>query len=68
MADPPPPPEEIEAEPNEWGVPPASTGESAVRITPEDEDSPAEQMVQEGLEEADHDQRVSAAREHVDEE
>ncbi len=35
---------------------------------PEDEDNPAELLIQEGLEEADHDQRVSAAREQSDEE
>lgn len=68
MTGPPPPPEEAEAEPSEWGVPPNSTGESAVRITLEDEDSPAEQLFQEGLDEADHDQRVAAASQELEEE
>lgn len=64
---PPPPPEEVEAEPYEWGVPPNSSGSSATRLIPEDEDNPSEKLIQEGLEEADHDQRVAASK-NVEEE
>jgi hypothetical protein len=44
-----------------WDDSPADHGSQAPDILPEDEANIAEVLVQEGLEEADHDRRVSAA-------
>jgi hypothetical protein len=62
---PPPPPEADEStKPVEsWGKGPASRAQRGVRTDLEDEVSAAEQLVSEGLEEADHDQRLSATEE-----
>jgi hypothetical protein len=46
-----------------WSKGPASRGQRGVHTDLEDEVSPAEQLVNEGLEEADHDQRLSASKE-----
>jgi hypothetical protein len=60
----PPPPEADEStEPvQSWSKGPASHPQRGVRTNLEDEVSPAEQLINEGLEEADHDQRVSASQ------
>jgi hypothetical protein len=44
----------------DWGMPLVSTGEKAPTVRPEDEENIPEKLVQEGVEEADHDQRSSA--------
>ncbi|PYJ28179.1 MAG: hypothetical protein DMF24_03885 [Verrucomicrobia bacterium] len=41
----------------EWGMPLVSSGEKAPTVAPEDEDNIPEKLIQEGIEEADHDQR-----------
>jgi hypothetical protein len=66
-ADPPPPPEADEsAKPiQSWSKGPASQAHRGVRTDLEDEVSAAEQLINEGLEEADHDQRLSASREQL---
>jgi hypothetical protein len=45
-----------------------SRGSRVERVLPEDETSAAETLIEEGLEEADHDQRLNAARENPPEE
>ncbi len=46
----------------EWDESPESSGHMVPRIPPEDEVSATELLIEEGLEEADHDQRLSAPR------
>jgi hypothetical protein len=43
-------------------MPLVSTGEKAPTVRPEDDENIVEKLVQEGIEEADHDQRLSAER------
>lgn len=47
---------------------PSTLGTQAARVLPEDDANIAEILIEEGLEEADHDQRLSAARENPPEE
>jgi len=44
-----------------WDEPPESTGTSAPKTPMEDEISPAEQLIEEGLEEADREKRIAAS-------
>jgi hypothetical protein len=46
----------------DWQMPLVSTGEKAPTVRPEDEENIPDKLVQEGIEEADHDQRVSSGR------
>ena len=46
----------------DWQMPLVSTGEKAPTVRPEDDENIVEKLVEEGIEEADHDQRLSAAR------
>ena len=46
----------------DWQMPLVSTGEKAPTVRPEDDENIVEKLVEEGIEEADHDQRVNAAR------
>jgi hypothetical protein len=46
----------------DWQMPLVSTGEKAPTVRPEDDENVVEKLVEEGIEEADHDQRLSAAR------
>ena len=46
----------------DWQMPLVSTGEKAPTVRPEDDENILEKLVQEGIEEADHDQRLSAER------
>jgi hypothetical protein len=46
----------------DWQMPLVSTGEKAPTVRPEDDENVVEKLVQEGIEEADHDQRLSAER------
>jgi hypothetical protein len=43
-------------------MPLVSTGEKAPSVRPEDNENIPEKLVQEGVEEADHDQRLSSGR------
>ena len=52
----------------EWDTPAGSSGQSAPRVLPEDEANIGEALVEEGLEEADHSQRLSAAQSNPPEE
>src|SRR5262249_11476210 len=45
-----------------WEMPLVSTGEKAPTVGPEDDQSVTEELIQEGVEEADHDQRVRSGR------
>ena len=45
----------------DWQMPLVSTGEKAPTLRPEDEQNLPEELIQEGVEEADHDQRLSSA-------
>ena len=45
----------------EWDTPVGSAGESAPRVMPEDDVPPGEILVQDGIEEADREQRIAAA-------
>jgi hypothetical protein len=45
----------------EWDQPPAASGTAAPKVEPEDEVSIAEQLVNEGTDEADRDRRIAAA-------
>jgi len=47
-----------------WDEAPESTGVRAALVRPEDDANIAETLVQEGMEEAEHDQRLSAADEN----
>lgn len=51
-----------------WDEAPEDSGARAPQILPEDEANIAETLVQEGLEEAEHDQRLSAAESNPPEE
>jgi hypothetical protein len=46
----------------DWGMPLVSTGDQAPTVRPEDDENIPEKLIQEGLEEADHDQRLSSER------
>ena len=46
----------------DWQMPLVSTGEKAPTVRPEDDENIVKKLVEEGIEEADHDQRLSAAR------
>lgn len=52
----------------EWNDSPADHGTKVPEVLPEDEANIAEVLIQEGMEEADHNQRVSAADEFLSEE
>lgn len=41
----------------EWGMPLVSSGKKASTVRPEDDENIPEKLIQEGVEEADHDQR-----------
>ena len=45
----------------DWQMPLVSTGEKAPTVRPEDEENIPEKLVREGVEEADHDQRLSSS-------
>jgi len=45
----------------EWDQPPEATGHAAPKVLPDDETSIAEQLVEEGTDEADRDRRIAAA-------
>ena len=45
----------------EWDQPPKASGEAAHKVLPEDETSAAEELVEEGIDEADRDQRIASA-------
>ena len=50
------------AEPGrDWRMPLVSTGEKAPTVRPEDDENIPEKLVREGVEEADHDQRLSSS-------
>jgi hypothetical protein len=42
-------------------MPPVSTGEKAPAVRPEEDENIPEKLVREGVEEADHDQRLSSS-------
>lgn len=44
----------------DWGMPLVSSGEKAPTVRPEDDENIPEKLIQEGIEEADHDQRLRA--------
>ena len=46
----------------DWGMPLVSSGEKAHTVAPEDEDNIPEKLIQEGVEEADHDQRLRSGQ------
>jgi len=46
----------------DWQMPLVSTGEKAPTLRPEDEQSIPEKLIEEGVEEADHDQRLSSGQ------
>ena len=46
----------------DWQMPLVSTGEKAPTVRPEDDENIPQKLIQEGIEEADHDQRVSSER------
>jgi len=46
----------------DWQMPLVSTGEKAPTVRPEDDANIPEELIQEGVEEADHDQRLSSER------
>jgi hypothetical protein len=46
----------------DWQMPLVSTGEKAPTVRPEDDENIVEKLFQEGIEEADHDQRLSSER------
>src|SRR3954453_8541951 len=45
----------------DWQMPLVSTGEKALTVRPEDERNVPEELIKEGIEEADHDQRLSSS-------
>lgn len=49
----------------DWQMPLVSTGEKAPIVRPEDDENIPEKLIQEGVEEADHDQRLSSERERI---
>ena len=46
----------------DWEMPLVSTGVKAPTVRPEDDENIPEKLIQEGIEEADHDQRLSSER------
>ena len=46
----------------DWQMPLVSTGQKAPTLHPEDDENIPEKLIQEGVEEADHDQRVRSGR------
>jgi hypothetical protein len=57
-------PPEVDEETEEltsWDEAPASSGTITPKVLPEDENPPAEELVRDGLEAADRDQRIAAA-------
>jgi hypothetical protein len=52
----------------EWDTPPSGSGKAAPQVLPEDEANIAEELVEEGIDEADHATRVEAGREEAKEE
>jgi len=46
----------------DWQMPLVSTGEKAPIVRPEDDENIPEKLIQEGVEEADHDQRLRSER------
>jgi hypothetical protein len=46
----------------DWQMPLVSTGEKAPTVRPEDDENIPEKLIQEGIEEADHNQRLSSER------
>ena len=46
----------------EWGMPLVSSGEKAPTVRPEDDENIPAKLIQEGVEEADHDQRKRSAQ------
>jgi hypothetical protein len=46
----------------DWQMPLVSTGEKAPTARPENDENIPEKLIQEGIEEADHDQRLSSER------
>ena len=44
----------------DWGMPLVSSGEKAPTVRPEDEENIPEKLIQQGVDEADHDQRSSS--------
>jgi hypothetical protein len=46
----------------DWQMPLVSTGEKAPTVRPEDDENIPAKLVHEGVEEADHDQRLKSAR------
>ena len=46
----------------DWAMPLVSTGEKAPTVRPEDDENIPEKLIQQGVEEADHDQRLSSGR------
>jgi hypothetical protein len=46
----------------DWYTPRGSSGEKAPTVRPEDEENIPEKLIQEGVEEADHDQRSKSGR------
>ena len=51
-----------EARGRDWQMPLVSTGDKAPTVRPEDDENIVEKLVQEGIDEADHDQRLSSER------
>lgn len=51
-----------------WDEAPGDSGERAAQVLPEDDASIVETLVEEGMEEAEHDQRVAASEENPPEE
>lgn len=49
----------------DWQMPLVSTGEKAPTVRPEDDENIPEKLIREGVEEADHDQRVSSERDRI---
>jgi len=46
----------------DWQMPLVSTGEKAPTVRPEDDENIPQKLIQEGIEEADHDQRLNSER------
>ena len=46
----------------DWQMPLVSTGEKAPTVRPEDDENIPKKLIQEGIEEADHDQRLNSER------
>lgn len=53
--------DEQTAELTSWDESPETAGSAAHKVLPEDEVPPGEQLVEEGVEQADRDQRIAAA-------